>query len=822
MKQWLSRGSHGLLCQFQGSLPPGVRAFTTTPVFQRAKSRGQKKWEKETRNEIKRAKDEIKGTIPIRRPPTAARLKRQAAIADDFPAVVTSVLGEIKQYHQEEDASVWIRFTRYVLNACKVSDRGKVQGSMLQVKRTLQKAYLQQGTFALKRELEYLLYAHDLDTKHSEPNLEQQRKIADLKHPAEWYPQARATQRTIHLHVGPTNSGKTYHALKRLEAAKSGFYAGPLRLLAQEVYHRFHTSGIPCSLVTGDDIKVPEDQRPTIVSNTVEMVSLGRQYEVGVIDEIQMIADPMRGWAWTRAFLGSCATELHLCGETRVVPLIRELAALTGDKLEIHRYDRLNPLKAMTQSLRGDLTKLEKGDCVVSFSRVGIHALKADIEKATGRRAAIIYGSLPSEIRTQQASLFNDPDNDYDFLVASDAIGMGLNLSCKRIIFETSVKNMPVTGLRRLTVPEVKQIGGRAGRYRSAAQHNDDKKKGKKDGSNIGYVTSLEDVDLPYIRQALETEPPPLEAACVQPPHAVLERFAGYFPQDISLEYLIKRFWEIASVNPLFSVRDPSAPLENAAIIDAVSGLELADQLTFMAAPIHTRDETGRQVAISFVRCVAEHTNGRLLDINELNLEVLEQQVSADKNYLHDLESLHKSIILYLWLSFRFGGIFTDRTLASHVKEMVEERMVRTLTEFSANKKLRRDASLRRQIALQKQDLEQRQFLGESEEEPTEELQDSDATPTSGTEESVDTDIAAGKAYKEDTTPSDIISEGAERETSGSENWASRSDYEAEPTMNDAPIDNGESLESDPLSRNKQEEEPSRRSANNQTLEYLR
>jgi ATP-dependent RNA helicase SUPV3L1/SUV3 len=82
----------------------------------------------------------------------------------------------------------------------------------------------------------------------------------------------------------------------------------------------------------------------------------------------------------------------------------------------------------MDKSLRGNLKSLEKGDCVVAFSRVGIHALKADIEKVTGRRAAIVYGGLPAEIRTQQANLFNDPDNDYDFLVASDAIGMGLNL----------------------------------------------------------------------------------------------------------------------------------------------------------------------------------------------------------------------------------------------------------------------------------------------------------------------------------------------------------------------------------------------------------
>lgn len=350
----------------------------------------------------------------------------------DFSVVVGTILQEIKQRFNPSEPipEGWPKFERYVLNACKMEDRGS-SGKLTplkQLKKLLQQTYLNGKTPALRSKLEYLFSAEDLTTRYSLPNLENQKKIADLRYPAEWYGQARSMQRTIHLHVGPTNSGKTYHALKRLEESKKGFYAGPLRLLAQEVFHRFKAKGVPCSLITGDDVQIPEGESPTIVSNTVEMANLGQIYEVGVIDEIQMIADPKRGWAWTRAVLGSRAVELHLCGEARAVHLIRELAALTGDKLEIHRYERLNPLRVMDQSLQGNLRNLQKGDCLVAFSRLGIHALKADIEKVTGRRAAIVYGGLPSEIRTQQANLFNDPDNDYDYLVASDAIGMGLNL----------------------------------------------------------------------------------------------------------------------------------------------------------------------------------------------------------------------------------------------------------------------------------------------------------------------------------------------------------------------------------------------------------
>lgn len=357
---------------------------------------------------------------------------RKNVTAQDFSVVVASILKEVKQELGPDNPILerWPNFERAVLNACKVDEKSQSgkQTPLRQLKVSLQRTYLTRGLSGLREEIEYQLFAEDLTARYSSPNLEHQLKVADLRYPAEWYGQARAMQRTIHLHVGPTNSGKTYHALKRLESCKNGFYAGPLRLLAQEVYQRFKANGVSCSLITGDDVQIPEGEAPTIVSNTVEMANLGKTYEVGVIDEIQMIADPRRGWAWTRAVLGARATELHLCGEARAVPLIRELAALTGDNLEIHRYERLNPLIVMNKTLGGSLKNLRKGDCVVAFSRLGIHTLKADIEKVTGRRAAIVYGGLPAEIRTQQASLFNDPNNDYDYLVASDAIGMGLNL----------------------------------------------------------------------------------------------------------------------------------------------------------------------------------------------------------------------------------------------------------------------------------------------------------------------------------------------------------------------------------------------------------
>lgn len=284
------------------------------------------------------------------------------------------------------------------------------------------------GKQTLETRLRYLFYAQTCGGRFTQAELENQKQVADLRYPAEWYPATREVPRVVHMHVGPTNSGKTYHALQRLEAAKSGIYLGPLRLLAHEVFTRLNAKGKPCALVTGEEQRMPEGDAPPMYSCTVEMAPLNTKFDVAVIDEIQMISHPERGWAWTQAFLGLQAREIHVCGEARTVNIMRELCALIGDEVHVHEYKRLTPLHVQPRSLGGKLTKLEKGDCLVAFTVVGIHALRREIEKQTGKKCAIVYGSLPPETRAMQARLFNDPNNDYDYLVASDAIGMGLNL----------------------------------------------------------------------------------------------------------------------------------------------------------------------------------------------------------------------------------------------------------------------------------------------------------------------------------------------------------------------------------------------------------
>jgi ATP-dependent RNA helicase SUPV3L1/SUV3 len=127
-------------------------------------------------------------------------------------------------------------------------------------------------------------------------------------------------------------------------------------------------------------------------------------------------------------YLGLRAQEIHLCGEASVVPLVKELCEALNDDVQVHHYERLTPLSISKHSLNGNYKNVKKGDCVVTFARKDIFDVKKSIERKTGLRCAVVYGALPPESRAVQARAFNDPDGRFDVLVASDAVGMGLNL----------------------------------------------------------------------------------------------------------------------------------------------------------------------------------------------------------------------------------------------------------------------------------------------------------------------------------------------------------------------------------------------------------
>lgn len=545
----------------------------------------------------------------------------------------------------------------------------------------LRDAFIMRDLKGLTNELQYSFQSFLIRQRFSKGLEESHKRLLDFRFPYEWFPATRALQRTIHVHVGPTNSGKTYRALKALENSKRGVYAGPLRLLANEVYQRLVAKGLPCALLTGEEVRVPTDTDTYFTSCTVEMVPVNEQFDVAVIDEIQMIADPDRGQGWATALLGVQAKEVHLCGEERTVKLIESICASIGDKCIVHRYERLSPLEPMDTSLNGDYSKLEKGDAVVAFSRLNLHALKRTIEKRTGRRCAIIYGSLPPEVRVQQAALFNDPDNDYDFIVASDAIGMGLNLEIRRVILE-SVSKFDGAQNRMLTYPELKQIGGRAGRYKTARSATEGTDTAVTEERKVGYVTTMDVQDLRSVHRAFGSEVADIEAAYINPPAAAIERFSTYFPKDTPLSFILMRIRELASVSRLFRLNISADKLEIADMIQDIP-LSIYDRLTFTHLPIAARAQNAVPVLRALANVVANNGSGDLLDIKEIPIENLELDLNTfagkSNDFLHKLESLHQAINQYIWLSYRFSGQFRDQALAFHVRSLVEDKLIDTL-----------------------------------------------------------------------------------------------------------------------------------------------
>ncbi|KAF3052556.1 RNA helicase [Didymella keratinophila] len=584
------------------------------------------------------------------------------------------------QLSQEQFKNEWKRFENSI--GAWVKQRSRELGDLVH--------QATRGKKTLETRLRYLFYAQTCGGRFTKAELENQKQVADLRYPAEWYPATREVPRVVHMHVGPTNSGKTYHALQRLEAAKSGIYLGPLRLLAHEVFTRLNAKGRSCALVTGEEQRMPEGDVPPMYSCTVEMAPLNTKFDVAVIDEIQMINHPERGWAWTQAFLGLQAREIHLCGEARTVNIMRELCALVGDEVHVHEYKRLTPLQVQPRSLGGSLKKLEKGDCLVAFTVVGIHALRREIEKQTGKKCAIVYGSLPPETRAMQARLFNDPNNDYDYLVASDAIGMGLNLAIKRVIFESTMKS-DGTKYVPLQISDVKQIAGRAGRYKTAADAVSDNTP-EEDGESkavvpkaktVGWCTTLDQVDHDFLKKTMDQEPEPIKTAGLFPPSLIVERFANYFPPGTPFSYILLRLHEISEIHPRFHLCGLKEQLTIADAIHTVKGLSIQDRIMITSAPCNMRNDGEKKFLRTLAECIAEGRSAHLLELPNLPLDVMDEPATGDRDYLWKLEQLHKMVVLYLWLSYRFPNVLSTRPLAEYTKKLLEDQIEDTLQRFS-------------------------------------------------------------------------------------------------------------------------------------------
>ncbi|MEZ0232219.1 MAG: helicase-related protein [Methylophilaceae bacterium] len=483
--------------------------------------------------------------------------------------------------------------------------------------------------------------------------------LSTVDYPAS-FPLARRLQRNIHFHLGPTNSGKTYHALQILQQAKSGVYLAPLRLLAMEIRDRLHEAGVPCNLITGEERDIIPGAQHTAC--TVEMMHSGREVDVAIIDEIQMLQDADRGYAWTAALVGVPAKEVFVCGSDAVTDSCLRVIDALGERYDITRLERKTPLLLEEHSICGSQYnrwrlkgKLQKGDAVIAFSRKDVLTLAARIRQ-WGFGVATIYGALSPEVRRTEARRF--VSGEADILVATDAIGMGLNLPIRRVVF-SAIHKFDGVASRPLGATETRQIAGRAGRYGIY---------------DIGYVTAFEDDEMLHLEHMLTTsDAVDIGKLPVAPNWPNISGLSNRLHTSRIGELLTYFCERIGIDSPLFEIAHLEGQVSLGHIIDLhVPDLSLAHKFIFSCAPISLDKSHELDYFLLCLKAFSAHFKKPLpADTQWLN--------SRGAQYLEKAEELGKDISLYAWLAFKFPQTFIEGDLVPALRNKVSRYIEQAL-----------------------------------------------------------------------------------------------------------------------------------------------
>jgi len=263
------------------------------------------------------------------------------------------------------------------------------------------------------------------------------------------------TKNKITAVLGPTNTGKTHLAIDTMLSFDSGMIGFPLRLLAREVYDKVikKISLDKVALITGEEKIIPSNAKYFLC--TVESMPIDKDLEFVGVDEIQMCADHERGHIFTDRLLNMRGTKLTmLMGSNTIKKIISRL----DDDIEFINRERLSKL---TYAGHKKISRINRKTAIIAFSAEEVYAIAELIRRQKGG-AAIVMGSLSPKTRNAQVELYQS--GDVDFLVATDAIGMGINMDLDYVYF-SNLKKFDGKKLRKLNLSEIGQIAGRAGRY---------------------------------------------------------------------------------------------------------------------------------------------------------------------------------------------------------------------------------------------------------------------------------------------------------------------------------------------------------------------
>jgi hypothetical protein len=406
--------------------------------------------------------------------------------------------------------------------------------------------------------------------------------------------------------------------------------------------------------VTGEERVVHPEAR--YVSSTVEMVDLRREVEVAVVDEAQMLDDTQRGWAWTLAIAGVRAKRVVMCGSSEGLLAAQQLAARLNVPLTVRRFERKNPLRVVPAIA---LTALHPGDAVVGFSRKAVVEMQGAIAKL-GFTSAAIYGSLSPAVRRREAERFRN--GEADVLVATDAIGLGLNLPIRRLIF-TTIEKFDGVSDRLLTPQEIRQIAGRAGRY---GIHEE------------GLVTAFNARHISLIRRSLESQDPPRKPGpiWISPTDEHLRRLSaviGTTRVSRLLQFFQTRV--MAEGGDGLRIADVSGTIEVAIALEfseAFLTLPFAVRCTYSRAPVSTR---GNSLTV-LAQWGAQHATTGIVSGSELTVG---GGSARDRLLLYEDRS--RLATLYLWLSQRFPEVYTNREEVMAIRETIDDNIQSALLE---------------------------------------------------------------------------------------------------------------------------------------------
>ena len=255
--------------------------------------------------------------------------------------------------------------------------------------------------------------------------------------------------------LGPTNTGKTYLAIETMLSFDSGMIGFPLRLLAREVYDKIikKVNVTKVALITGEEKIIPPNAKYFLC--TVESMPINKYLDFVAIDEIQMCADHERGHIFTDRLLNLRGEKLTMfMGSNTIKKIITKL----DEDTEFINKNRLSKLSYVGHK---KISRIDRKSAIIAFSTEEVYAIAELIRRQKGG-AAIVMGSLSPKTRNAQVELYQS--GDVDFLVATDAIGMGINMDLENVFF-SNLKKFDGKKLRRLNSSEIGQIAGRAGRY---------------------------------------------------------------------------------------------------------------------------------------------------------------------------------------------------------------------------------------------------------------------------------------------------------------------------------------------------------------------